>query len=121
MAGSLLAILQTRLELAAVELEEESLRLFSYLLLALVALFCLFIAVSLGIVLVIALCWETSRIGAITGLMVFFAVLAVALGIGIRSCYRRKPRLLAYSREELSKDIDRLNPSRGNRNRQENA
>ena len=40
LAASLLAILHTRVELAATEIEEESLRYFSCLILSLAALFC---------------------------------------------------------------------------------
>lgn len=110
MASNLLAILQTRLELAAVELEEESLRLFTYLLLALAALFCVFVALLLGILLIVVLYWDVNRIGVIASLVAIFGVAAVLLVAGICSSYRKKPRLLAYSRDEIAKDIDRLNP-----------
>lgn len=110
MASSLLAMLHTRLELATVELEEESQRLFFYLLLALAALFCLFVAILLGVLLIVALYWDTNRIGAIASLAAIFGVVAALLGIGLRSSYRSKPRLLAYTRNEIAKDIDRLNP-----------
>jgi uncharacterized membrane protein YqjE len=110
MASGLLAILQTRLELAAVELEEESLRLFTYLLLALAALFCVFVALLLGILLIVVLYWDVNRIGVIVSLVALFGVAAVLLAAGICKSYRKKPRLLAYSRDEIAKDIDRLNP-----------
>lgn len=110
MAGTLLAMLQTRLELAAVELEEEALRLFSWLLLALVALFCAFVAILLVILLVVAVYWDTNRIGVISALIAFFGVSAALIGLVIRAGFRSKPRLLAYTRSELAKDIDRLNP-----------
>ena len=111
MASTLLAMLQTRLELAAVELEEEALRLFSWLLLALAALFCAFVAILLVVLLIVAIYWDTNRIGVISALIAFFGVSATLIGLGIRSGFRSKPRLLAHTRAELAKDIDRLSPS----------
>lgn len=58
-AGTLLAIVKTRAELIAIELEEEWVRLLSYLLLSLSALFCLALTVFLAVILVIVLCWDS--------------------------------------------------------------
>lgn len=112
MASSLLAIFQTRVELFTVEMQEEGQRLLSYLILSLVALFCVMMAFLLGIFLVIVLFWDSYRILAISGLMVFFGSVAVLIALGIRSSYRKKPRMLAYTRDEIAKDIERLKSHR---------
>ena len=110
-AGSIVAIIHTRLELAAVEVEEEFLRLFTYLLTALVALFCLGVAVLLAILLIVVLYWETHRVPVLLGLIAAFGLGGIFIGLGIRRDFQKKPRLLASTLGELSKDIDSLKPS----------
>ena len=95
-AGTLLAIVKTRAELIAIELEEEWVRLLSYLLLSLSALFCLALTVFLAVILVI---------------VVFFGLLTGIIWWSVRRSFRRKPRLLELTRQEIAKDIDRLTPS----------
>lgn len=108
MVSTLLAIFHTRIELFTVELQEEAHRLLSYLILSLVALFCVMMAFLLAIFLVIVLFWDTHRILVISGLVVFFGGVAVLVSIGIRSSYRKKPRMLAYTRNEIARDIERF-------------
>ena len=111
MAGTLLAMAQTRTELLAVEIEEELQRLFGYLLLSLVALFCFGVTVLLGVVLIIFLFWDTHRVAVVLCLMGFFAITAVALGLRVRNAYRQKPRFLSATMQELSKDVETLSPA----------
>ena len=80
LAANFLALLQTRLELISVELEEESLRLFTYLIYSLAAMFCFGIAMLLGILLIVVIYWDTHRIGVLVSLIAAFAVAAVLLG-----------------------------------------
>lgn len=108
MVSNVLAILRVRLELVSVELQEGVWRVFSQLVLGLMAVFCLVISFLLGIVLVLVLCWDNYRIHAISGLLVFFAFLALVLGLMIRHRQRNAPKFLAYTRAELQKDIDTL-------------
>lgn len=104
LAASLLAILQTRVELVATEVEEESLRYFSYLMLSLAAMFCIGIAVVLGVLLAIVIYWDTHRIGILLTLIALFALAGIALAMKLRNRYRLKPRLLAHTMNELSTD-----------------
>lgn len=110
-AASWLAILKTRSELLTIELEEESTRLFSYLLFSLVALFFFSLAILLVVLLIIVIYWDTHRLSVIAGLSGFFAITAIAIGLSVRNCYRNKPRLLDVSLSELAKDIDVLKPA----------
>lgn len=110
-ASTMLAILKTRAELIAIEVEEEWMRLLVYLLLSLSALFCLGMTLLLAVVLVIVLCWDTYRIQAIAGMMVLFGVITCIVWWRVRCSYRRKPRLFELTRQEIAKDIDRLTSS----------
>ena len=109
--AGLLAIAQTRAELLTVELEEEAQRLFSYLLLSLVALFCFGLAILLAVLLIVVLYWDCNRVAVIACLTAFFGLAAVVIGLGVRNCYRNKPRFLASTLDEISKDVEILKPS----------
>lgn len=110
MAATLLAIIQTRLDLAATEVEEESLRYFSYLLLSLAAMFCIGLAIVLGTLLIVVLYWDTNRIGVLLVLTVLFAFVGIMIGLRVRSRYRDKPKLLLHTMTELSRDGEMLQP-----------
>lgn len=112
MARTLLAIFQTRAELFAVELQEGAQRLLFSLVLSLMALFCFVTAVFLAIFLVIVLFWDGYRLWAIGGLMVFFGAAAFFIGLGVRSRFRQGPGMLAETRAELAKDIERFRSGR---------
>jgi uncharacterized membrane protein YqjE len=109
MMATLLAIIRTRVELAVVEMKEESLRLLSYLVLSLLALLCFAIAILLGTFFVIVLFWDTHRIASILITAGVHIALGVGIGLGIRSSIRHKPKLLSYTIAELRKDVDSVN------------
>lgn len=99
---------QTRLALAAVEMEEESLRFLSYLALAMLALLCLFVGLVLLVFLVIVVFWDTHRIAAIAITAAVFIAAALATLLGVRASFRSKPKLLSFTLAELNKDLDQL-------------
>ena len=107
-AATLAAIVQTRLALAAVEMEEESLRFLSYLALAMLALLCLFVGLVLIVFLVIVLFWDTHRIAAIAITAAVFILAALGTLLGVRASFRSKPKLLSCTMSELNKDLDEL-------------
>lgn len=107
--ATLIAILQTRVELLAVEVEEEALRYFFYLLLALAAMFCLGVAVLLTILLVVVIYWDTHRIPVLLALIGVFALAGIGIVLGVRRNYRHKSRLLAHTLAEMAKDVETLN------------
>jgi uncharacterized membrane protein YqjE len=106
---TLVAMLQTRLELAAVEVEEESRRLLGYLILSLLALFLFGIAIMLVALFVIILFWDSYRVEAVLGMASLFVLAAIGIGIKVRASFGAKPRLLAATIGELRKDIDFVN------------
>ena len=108
MAGILLAMVHTRAELFAVETEEQVQRFFAYLMLSLLGLFCLGMTVFFASILIITLFWETHRIAAVAGMMVFFGVAAVGLFLGVRSAFRNRPRYLAATLKEIARDVETL-------------
>ena len=107
-AATLAAIVQTRLALAAVEMEEESLRFLSYLALAMLALLCLFVGLVLLVFLVIVVFWDTQRIAAIAVTAAVFIAAALATLLAVRASFRSKPKLLSFTLSELNKDLDEL-------------
>ena len=105
LGSTLVAMLQTRAELAAVEVEEESLRFLSYMVRALLALLLAGIAVVLGVFLVILLFWDSYRIEAVVAVMALLLGGSGWLTWQVRRDIRTKPRLLGATIAEIHKDI----------------
>ena len=103
---TLLDMLQTRLELAAVEIEEESRRLLGYFVLALLALILFGLAMLLVALAVILVFWDSYRLEAAIGLAALFGVAAGMIGLKLRADFSSRPRLLAATVGELNKDIN---------------
>ncbi|MDH3460873.1 MAG: phage holin family protein [Burkholderiaceae bacterium] len=107
---ALLEVGATRLELITTEIEEERLRLADVLLMACVALFFLAIGLVLTAGFLVVLFWDSYR------LLTLGLLAAGFLGIGLVSgwCWRvkaaNKPRFLAATLTELSRDVEALRP-----------
>jgi uncharacterized membrane protein YqjE len=100
-AALLLAIGATRLELAATELEEERLRIVERLVLGATTLMLGGLAVTLCVLFVIVLMWDTHRlltIGAMAGFFVFATLLT--------TCY--VSYLARTEREARAEKVDRM-------------
>ena len=110
LAATLLAILQNRVELAATEVEEASLHYFSSLMLSLAAMFCLGMAIGLGVLLVLVLYWESHRVVILSVLMTLFAFAGGMMLLLVRAQLQHKPKLLAHTMTELSRDRELLQP-----------
>jgi uncharacterized membrane protein YqjE len=108
LAGTFFAMAQTRLEIAAGELEEERARLGRVVTLATVTAFCVAFAVNLLILLVIVLFWDTHRLLVIGLLAAAFLFGALIAGLLMRSVIADRPRLLAVTLAELRKDREAL-------------
>jgi uncharacterized membrane protein YqjE len=103
---TLLSMMQTRLELAAVEIEEESQRLLDYFALVLLALVLFGVAMLLVALTVVLVFWDSYRIQAALALAVLFGAAAALVGIKLRASLAARPRLLAATVGELNKDIN---------------
>jgi uncharacterized membrane protein YqjE len=110
LAGTLLGVVQTRLEIIGSELEEERTRLARIIVLAAVAAFFLGLAINLLVFFLVVLFWEANRllaIGVVTGVLAAAGIAAVVL---LRSEIIKRPKLLSTTLAELQKDRDRLRP-----------
>lgn len=108
LGATLVAVLQTRLELLATDLEEERTRLLQILFWAAAALFFFGVAVLILALLVVLLLWEERRVGAIIALSVIFFMIGIGLAIGVRNRLRVRSRLFASNVEELARDQKEL-------------
>ena len=108
LAGSLVSIARTRLELLSIDLEEDRIHLLSVVLLSLAALFSLVVGVVLVAILLVVIFWESHRLLVLGSLAGFFLVTGlVACGFAVRKT-KTKPRLFTASLLELFKDNQQL-------------
>lgn len=108
LAATLVAIAHTRLDLLSTDLEQEREHLFSLLLLALAAVFCLGVGVVLATILLVVAFWDTHRLLVLGGLSGFFLTMSMALWAFALHKARTKPRVFAASLSELFKDRQQL-------------
>lgn len=108
LTGSLIAILSTRLELLANELQEERLRLTQMLLLALIALFCLGTGLMLLNAFIVVLFWDDHRLLALGLLSLGYLVAGAAVAMVVRVKAQAGSKLFAASLAELDKDRQAL-------------
>jgi uncharacterized membrane protein YqjE len=104
LAKTFVALLQTRLELFANEIDEARVRLARIMVLALTALFCLGLAVVLLVLFIAVLFWEENRLLAIGVLAGLFGLGGIAALLALRSEARRRSRFLSATLAELRKD-----------------
>ena len=111
LVATLAAMLQTRLELVTIELEEEVWRYARYFILALAALFCAGVAISLTVLLLIALFWDEHRLAVLFSLIGGFGLVSLLLAVRLRLLLQHKPRLLQQSLQEFRQDAGLLHPT----------
>jgi uncharacterized membrane protein YqjE len=106
--ATLIAIIGTRLEIAAGELEEERLRLSG--IVAYAAMVFLFAALGLIFLslLVVVIFWDEHRIAALSGVVFVYTLLALISGLQLRKRLSQKSRLFSVTVDELRKDQERL-------------
>lgn len=110
LAGTLVAIVQTRLDLLSADLEEDRAHLISQLVLSLVALLCLGVGVVLVMILLVIAFWDTHRLLALGVIAGFFLASGTVAWVFALRKGRSKPRLFTGSLSELSKDRQQLGP-----------
>ena len=104
LGGSLLGLLRTRLELAALELDEERDRAIEALVLVHVATLAFAFALLAASTLVVVLFWDTYRIAALCGMTLVYLLIGIAAAL--RFTRRRPPgaRPFAATLAELERD-----------------
>lgn len=103
--GTLLALVRTRLALAAVEAQEEVQRVLGFAAWTLFAAFLGAGAFMLVALFVIVLFWDTHRLLAIGGMAGLFALAAVLILARVRAAFAARPPMMAATLAELNKDI----------------
>ena len=111
LTGTLIAILSTRLELLANELQEERLRLTQMLLFALIALFLLGTGLILLNAFIVVLFWDSHRLLALGLLCAVYLVAGAAVAISLRTKAEAGSKLFAASLAEFEKDRQALRGS----------
>ena len=111
LAKTFVALLQTRLEIVASEIDEGRARLARIALLAAIAAFCLGLAVVLLVFFLVMLFWDTNRLLAIGVLTGVFAAGGIAACLVLRLEMVRRPKFLSATLEELRKDAKKLEGS----------
>jgi len=108
LAITLVAIVHTRLEIVASEIDEARARLARIIVLAAVAGFCVAIAVNLLVLLVAVAFWDSNRLLAIGVLVGIFGVASVVASLMLWTAVKRRPKLLSATIAELRKDRAKL-------------
>ena len=108
LARTFLAIVQTRIEIFASEIDEERARLARIAVLAAVAALCIALAVILLVFFLVVLFWDTNRLLAIGALAGVFAVGGIAACLGLRAAVSERPKFLSTTLAELRKDRAKL-------------
>lgn len=108
-SANLLGIVQTRLELLSTDIAEERERIVTLVVLALGALFSIGIGVVLLAILVVVALWESNRLAALGGMIVFFLMSGAVIGWIALNKLRSEPRPFDASIGELAKDRQELN------------
>jgi len=109
LSANLLGIIQTRLELLSTDIAEERERIVTLLVLALGALFSIGLGIVLLAILVVVALWESNRLFALGGMIVFFLMSGAVIGWIVLNKLRSSPRPFDASISELKKDRQELN------------
>lgn len=107
-ASGLAGVFHTRVELFALELERERLRLARALLLIAAAMFFLLLGALAFSAFIITAFWDSHRLAAMGGLAVLYSCIGAGIGFYVRQESARRARLFASTRAELRKDRDYL-------------
>lgn len=110
MTGTLLDILQTRLDLLSNEMEEERLRIGQMLLFGSVAMFFFGMAIMLLTVFVVVVFWDSYRLLVLGGFVVLYLVAGLLVLNALRRVARERSKLFSASLAELAEDSDWLAP-----------
>lgn len=105
-AGNLVAILQSRLELVSTELIEERHRLIQMLIWATAAIVSGAMAFVLINVTVIYLFWEEARLTVLISLTLFYTLLVAGIAIGFKRYLKRQNPPFAETIQEFQKDYE---------------
>ena len=104
LADTLLATVEDRLTLVALELQEEKYRLIQTFAWISAALFASMMAVTFASLTLVYLFWDSARLAVLAGLTVFYAAAAAAIIVAFRRFVAREPVPFEATRQELGQD-----------------
>jgi uncharacterized membrane protein YqjE len=104
-ASTLVAMAGTRLELAAVEFQEDARRLLGYLAWTMLAVFLAAAAFMLAALFVIVIFWDTYRLQAVGGMAILLGLAAAVILMKVRAGLNAQTPLFADTLAELRKDV----------------
>jgi len=103
-AAALVAMVGTRLELAAVEFQEDARRLLGYLAWSLLAVFLAGGSILLAALFVILLFWDSYRLQAVAGMAILLGLGGAAILMKVRSGLDKQAPLFSATLAELRND-----------------
>jgi len=104
-AATLVAMAGTRLELAAVEFQEDARRLLGYLAWTMLAVFLAASAFMLAALFVIVIFWDTYRLQAVGGMAILLGLVAAVILMKVRAGLNAQTPLFASTLAELRSDV----------------
>ena len=110
MAGTLLAIFQTRLDLLAIEIEEERLNIGQMVLYGSIALLFFGLAILLLTIFIVVLLWDNYRLPVLAGFIVMYFAAGLFAWMALRRMIGKKSKLFSASIAALAVDRERLEP-----------
>ncbi|HUY83116.1 MAG TPA: phage holin family protein [Steroidobacteraceae bacterium] len=110
--ATLLDLARTRIDLIAVEVEEQIEHAAKILLWGIAAVFFGSLALLLLAFTIVIAFWDTHRMLAAAGVTAAFALAAAAAGLSVRRRLRQRPRVLSATSAELKRDADALDAER---------
>jgi uncharacterized membrane protein YqjE len=108
LVATVVAIVQTRVELLTTELQEEVHRVADLLVWTLIALLAAGMGLFMGALAIIFVFWDTHRLLAAVLVTASFFTLSIVAALLLRGKLRSKPRMLDGTLAELAKDRDQL-------------
>lgn len=110
LTGTMLAIIQARLELLSNEWETERLRVRQMFVHGVVALFFFGLSILLLTMFIVVLFWDSYRLQVLAGMSALFFIAGLLVSNTLRRLSRERSKLFATSLAEISDDRDRLAP-----------
>jgi uncharacterized membrane protein YqjE len=104
LGDGVLASIRERLELLAIEVQEEKLRLIQTYIWISAALFTGALALIFGSLTLVYVFWESARLAVLGGLTLLYASALVIILAAFRRFRRRQPKPFAATLEELQED-----------------
>ena len=104
LTDGLLAAAQGRLELFALELHEEKLRLIQTFIWITAAIFAAVLVVTFASLTVVYAFWETARLAALGSLTLIYAAALVGIVVSFRRFLSRQPTPFAATLSEIAAD-----------------